>query len=167
MKKSTITVIASGALIVIGMILLVIGSQVILEGVIQGNGIVNSNQELVISGEFDSQKTVEGVFAVQIMQFKENSLFVKVIDPLENQIASQEIIEENTEKEFDILETGMYQLIIQSESNEDTQVFGAIGPLPDAGKKSLSFISLYVLIVGMIGLVGSGIYKIKSGKKSV
>jgi hypothetical protein len=41
-----------------------------------------------------------------------------------------------------------------------------IGPEPDAGKKSLGFISLYILIVGLIGMVGVAIYAIKNRKKS-
>ncbi len=46
-------------------------------------------------------------------------------------------------------------------------MFAAIGPLPDAGKKSLGFISVYVLVIGMIGLVAAGIYGIKNRVRSV
>ena len=108
-----------------------------------------------------------GVFAVQVMEFKDNTVSAKILDPFDNEIASKNVDEETIEEEFDIDDTGSYKLIIQTHSNEDIQVFGAIGPLPDAGKKSLSFISAYILIIGMIGLAGSGIYKIKSKKKSV
>jgi hypothetical protein len=41
-----------------------------------------------------------------------------------------------------------------------------IGPEPDAGKKSLGFISLYVLIIGLIGMIIVPIYAIKNSKKS-
>src|SRR3989338_4210468 len=60
-------------------------------------------------------------------------------------------------------------LIIPVElDNTETQikVFGVIGPEPDAGKKSLGFISLYILIIGLIGMVGVAIYAIKNRKKS-
>ena len=66
--------------------------------------------------------------------------------------------------EFDIRNSGTYQLIIESQSLENNQAFGAIGPLPDAGKKSLGFISLYILVIGMAGLVISGILAIKKRK---
>ena len=56
MQKSGIMLVISGALIVIGLILLVVGNQVILEGVSQGNGIVSVNQDLIISGEFSSEE---------------------------------------------------------------------------------------------------------------
>lgn len=167
MEKAGIILVASGALIVVGLILLAVGNQVILEGVFQGNGKINSSQDLTISGKFDSEESAIGVFAVQVMEFKEKTVSAKILDPFGNEIVSKNVDEETIEEEFNITDTGSYKLIIQTDSNEDIQVFGAIGPLPDAGKKSLSFVSAYILIIGMVGLVGSGIYKIKSKKKSV
>lgn len=167
MQKAGIILVVSGALIVVGLILLAAGNQIILEGVFQGNGKINSNQDLTISGEFDSEESTIGVFAVQVMEFKDKTVSAKILDPFDNQIVSKNVDEETIEEEFDITDTGSYKLVIQTDSNEDIQVFGAIGPLPDAGKKSLSFISAYILIIGMVGLVGAGIYRIKSKKKSV
>lgn len=167
MQKAGIILIASGALIVIGLILLAVGNQILLEGVFQGNGVVSSNQDLVIAGDFDSDKSSVGVFAVQVMEFKENIISAKVLDPFDNEIVSKNIDTETIEEGFDIIDSGLYKLIIQSNSNEEFQVFGAIGPLPDAGKKSLSFVSAYVLIIGMVGLTGSAIYRVKNRKKSI
>ena len=153
--------VGTAALIIIGLILLVVGNQSILEGVSQGNGKVSSSQTLTISGDFDLEETSIGIFAVQIMEFKDNIFSAKILDPFDSEIVFQTINEETTEKEFDVLETGTYKLIIESTSNEETIVFAAIGPLPDAGKKSLGFISVYVLVIGMVGLVVVGIYGIK------
>ncbi len=55
MQKSGIMIISSAALIVIGLILLVLGNQIILEGVSQGNEKVSSSQTLTITVDFDSQ----------------------------------------------------------------------------------------------------------------
>lgn len=159
--------VISGGLIVIGLVLVVLGNQIILEGVTQGNGKIKSDQALTIVGNLDTQKTSIGVFAVQIIEFKDNTFSAKVLDPLDIEIISQEINEDTIEKEFDIIETGIYKLIIESVNNEETQVFGAIGPLPDGSKTLLGFISIYVLVIGMIGLVGVGIYQIKNRMKSV
>lgn len=167
MQKSGTVLVISGGLIVIGLVLLVLGNQIILEGVSQGNGKIKSEQALTIIGNLDTQKTLTGVFAVQIIEFKDNIFSVKVLDPLDIEIISQEINEDTIEKEFEIVETGTYKLIIESISNEESQVFGAIGPLPDGNKTLLGFISIYVLVIGMIGLVGVGIYQIKSKIKSV
>jgi len=159
--------VISGGLIVIGLVLVVLGNQIILEGVSQGNGKIKSDQALTIIGNLDTQKTSIGVFAVQIIEFKDNTFSAKVLDPLDIEIISQEINEDTIEKEFDIIETGTYKLIIESVNNEETQVFGAIGPLPDGSKTLLGFISIYVLVIGMIGLVGVGIYLIRNRMKSV
>jgi len=166
-QKLGIILISSVALIVIGLILLVLGNQIILEGVSQGDGKVSLDQTLTISVDFVSQDTSIGVFAVQIMEFKDNTFSAKVLDPFGDEIISQIINEETIEERFDVLETGTYKLIIESTSDEETQMFAAIGPLPDAGKKSLGFISVYVLVIGMIGLVAAGIYGIKNRVRSV
>ncbi|MDH3658003.1 MAG: hypothetical protein OEM77_07720 [Nitrosopumilus sp.] len=167
MQKLAIMLVVSGALIVIGLVMLVIGNQIVLEGVSQGNGKVSLSQTLTISGDFDKQEISTGVFAVQVMEFKDNTFSARVLDSSEIEIVSKEINEETIEEEFDVLETGAYKLIIESTSNEETHVFGAIGPLPDAGKKTLGFISVYVLVIGMVGLVGVGVYAVKKRKRSI
>ena len=167
MQKSGIIVVISGALIVAGLIFLVLGNQFVLEGVNQENGKVSLSQALTISKDFEEQETKIGIFAVQIMEFKNDTFSVKVLDPSNIEIISQVMDNESVEEEFDIVETGTYKVIIESITNEEIQAFGAIGPLPDAGKKSLGFISVYILVVGMVGLVGSTVYGIKNRRRSV
>jgi len=160
-QKLAIMLVGTTSLIVIGLILLVVGNQIILEGISQGSEKVSSSQTLTISVDFDSQETSTGVFAVQIMEFKDNTFSAKVLDPFDSEIIFQAINKQTIEKKFDVLETGTYKLIIESIGDEEPIVFAAIGPLPDAGKKSIGFISVYTLIIGMIGLVVVGIYGIK------
>ena len=158
-------IIASGAIIVIGLVLLALGNQVILDSVNQGDGKVSINQDITVSTSIDSKKTSVGIFAVQVIDIKENIFSAKVLDPLGIEIIALKINEETIEEEFDVIESGIYKLVIQSSIEEKSQVFGAIGPLPDEGKKTISFISVYVVIIGMIGLFGAGILKIK--KRSI
>ena len=158
---------SSAALIAIGLLLLVLGNQIILEGISQGDGKVSSSQSLTVSVDFDSQETSVGIFAVQIMEFKDNTFSVQILDPFDSEIIFQTINEKTIEKEFDVLETGTYILIIESTSNEEPIVFAAIGPLPDAGKKSLGFISMIILVSGMVGLVVVGIYGVKNRRRLI
>ena len=167
MQKSGIILIVSGTLIVIGLILLVLGNQIVLEGVSQGNGKVSTTQTLTFSVDLDVQETPIGVFAVQVMNFKDNAFSARILDPSDNEVVFQTINEETIENKFNVLENGSYKLIIESIENEETQVFGAIGPLPDTEKKLLGFISIYILATGMIGLIGAGIYEVKNRRKSV
>jgi hypothetical protein len=101
------------------------------------------------------------------MEFKDNTFSVQILDPFDSEIIFQTINEKTIEKEFDVLETGTYKLIIESTSNEEPIVFAAIGPLPDANKQLLGSISIIILAIGMIGLVVVGIYGIKYRRKSI
>ena len=167
MEKPKIILVISGVLIVIGLILSVVGNQVILEGFSQGNGKISLDQALIVSGDFDAQESPIGIFAVQVMEFRDNTFSIRVLDPFDTEIISQGMNEDKIENEFNILETGTYKLIIENMSSEEIQVFGAIGPSPDAGKKSLEVISGSVLVVGMIGLAASAVYAIKNRNRSI
>ena len=168
MQKSGLIIVILGLLIVTGLVVSIVGNQVTLEGINQGNGEVSSTQTVTISVDFDMEKTPIGIFAVQVMEFKENTISAKILDPSNIEIISQKVNEETLEEEFDIFDSGTYQLIIESSDEDEIFVTGAIGPLPDAEMKIiLSSISLSVLIVGMIGLLVIGIFEIKNKKRSV
>jgi hypothetical protein len=167
-QKSGIGLVIFGVLIVAGLGISVIENQITLEGINQGNGKVSSTDTVTISVDIDKETTSVGVFAVQVMEFKENTISAKILDPSSIEIISQKVNEETLEKEFDIFDSGTYQLIIESSDEDEIFVTGAIGPLPDADMKIiLSVISLSVLVIGMIGLVVIGIFEIKNKKRSV
>ncbi len=168
MQKSGLMTVIFGLLIVTGLVVSMVENQITLEGINQGNGKVSSIETITVSVDFDKEITPVGIFAVQIMEFKKNTISAIILDPSNIEIISQKINEETLEKEFDVFETGTYQLIIQSTDEDEIYVAGAIGPLPDADKKFiLSIISLGILIIGMIGLATIGVIGIKNRKKSV
>ncbi len=82
------------------------------------------------------------------------------------EIESHSINEEDFEGQFKIATSGIYKLVIENISDKEVRIFGVIGPEPDAGKKSLGFISLYVLIIGLIGMIIVPIYAIKNRKRT-
>jgi hypothetical protein len=167
-QKSGLIIVILGLLIVTGLLVSIVGNQVTLEGIIQGNGKVSSSQTVTISTNLDMEETPIGIFAVQVMEFKENTIRMKILDPLDIEIVSQDVNEDTIEEKFDVLETGTYELIIHSSDDEGIYVTGAIGPLPDANKKFIiSIISTSTLIIGMVGLIVIGIYEIKNRKRSV
>ena len=168
MQKSGLITVIFGLLIVTGLVISIIGNQVTLEGISQGNGEVNLEQVVTVSVDLDRNETPTGIFAVQIMEFKENTISMKILDPSNNEIMFQEINENTVEEKFKVLETGTYELIIQSSNDEGIYVTGAIGPLPDENKKNIiSIISTSILLIGMIGLITIGIYGIKNRKRSI
>ena len=168
MQKSGLIIVILGLLIVTGLLVSIVGNQMTLEGIIQGNGKVSSTQTVTILADFDMEETQIGVFAVQVMELKENTIRMKILDPSDIEIISQDVNEDTVEEKFNVLETGTYELIIHSSDDEGIYVTGAIGPLPDANKKFIiSIISTSTLVIGMAGLVVIGAYEIKNRKKSV
>ena len=168
MQKSGLLIVIFGLFIVGGLAVSVVENQVTLEGIEQGNGKVTSSEVVSISVDMDREKILRGIFAVQVMEFKEDTISAKILDPSNLEIISEDVNEDMFEKEFDVTESGTYQLIIQSNDDDEIYVAGAIGPLPDASKKLLlSSISLGILIIGMVGLAITGIIGIKNRKKSV
>ena len=168
MQKTGLMIIIFGILIVAGLATSVIENQITLEGIIQGNGKISLSQVVTISVDLDKNETPVGIFAVQIMEFKENTFSAKILNPSGMEIISEKINEDTIEQEFKIFDSGNYELIIQSSDDKESYVAGAIGPLPDGDKKFIiSSISSSCIIIGMIGLVILAIYEIRNKRKSV
>ena len=165
MQKSGILFVIVGSIVGVGIILSFYGNQVIFEDLNKGEGQIKFAENLIIPVELDNTETQTGIYAVQIINFKEG-ITAKILDPFDKEIESQLIDEEVFEGRFNITVSGIYKLVIENTNEEEIKVFGVIGPEPDAGKKSLGFISLYILIIGLIGIVGVAIYAIKNRKKS-
>ena len=164
MQKSGILFVIVGSIVGVGIILSFYGNQVIFEDLNKGEGQVKFGENLIIPVELDNTETQTGIYAVQIINFKEG-ITAKILDPFDKEIESQ-LIDEVFEGRFNIAVSGIYKLVIENTDEKEIKVFGVIGPEPDAGKKSLGFISLYILIIGLIGMVGVAIYTIKNRKKS-
>ena len=168
MQKTGLFIVIFGILIAAGLGISVIENQITLEGIVQGNGKVNAEQVITISVNLDKEKTPAGIFAVQIMDFKENTFSVKIIDPSDTEIISKKIDIDTVEQEFKVLNSGNYELIIQSSDYKESYVAGAIGPLPDANKKLIiTSSSTLCIIIGMSGLGIVAIYEIRNKRKSV
>jgi len=165
MQKSGILFVIVGSIVGVGIILSFYGNQVIFEDLNKGEDQVKFGENLIIPVELDNTETQTGIYAVQIINFKEG-ITAKIVDPFDKEIESQLIDEEVFEGRFNIAVSGIYKLVIENIDEKEIKVFGVIGPEPDAGKKSLGFISLYILIIGLIGMVGVAIYAIKNRKKS-
>ncbi|MEK6929355.1 MAG: hypothetical protein AABZ42_01630 [Thermoproteota archaeon] len=165
MQKSGILFVIVGSIVGVGIILSFYGNQVIFEDLNKGEGQVKFGENLIIPVELDNTETQTGIYAVQIINFKEG-ITAKILDPFDKEIESQLIDEEVFEGRFNVAVSGIYKLVIENTDEKEIKIFGVIGPEPDAGKKSLGFISLYILIIGLIGMVGVAIYAIKNRKKS-
>ena len=165
MQKSSILLILVGGLVGIGIVLSFFGNQVIFEDLAKAESNVKFGEDLIVEIELEESINKKGVYAVQILDFKEDVFRVSVYDPIGIEIESQKIDEEVFEGRFEVISSGTYQLVVKSSDQEETRIFGVIGPEPDAGAKSLGFISLYILVIGLIGMAGIGIYAIKNRRR--
>lgn len=163
MQRTGILFVIVGGIVCTGIILSFYGNQVIFEDLIKGEGQIKVGENLTIPAELDNE-TQNGIYAIQIIDSK--GVKAKILDPFDVEIESQSINEEDFEGQFKITTSGTYKLVIENTNDKEIKIFGVIGPEPDAGKKSLGFISLYVLIIGLIGMIIVPIYAIKNRKKS-
>ena len=163
MQRTGILFVIVGGIVCTGIILSFYGNQIIFEDLIKGEGQIKVGESLTIPAELDNE-TQNGIYAIQIMDSK--GIKAKILDPFDVEIESQSINEEDFEGQFKITTSGTYKLVIENTNDKEIKIFGVIGPEPDAGKKSLGFISLYVLIIGLIGMIIVPIYAIKNRKKS-
>ena len=163
MQRTSIFFVIVGSIVCVGITLSFYGNQVIFEDLIKGDAQVKFGENLIIPVELDNTKTQTGIYAIQIIDFKKG-IIAKILDPFDKEIESEIINEEVFEGRFNITVSGTYKLVIENTDEKEIKIFGVIGP--DAGKKSLGFVSLYILIIGLIGMVGVTIYAIKNRKKS-
>lgn len=165
MQRTGILFVIVCSIVGTGIILSYYGSQIIYDELIKGEGQVKIGENLIISDEFDSKKTQIGNYAIQIIDFKEG-VTAKILDPFDKEIEFQSINKEVFQGRFNITMSGIYKLVIENTDEKEIKIFGVIGPEPDAGKKSLWFISFWIIIIGLIGVVGVAIYAIKNRTKS-
>ena len=163
MQRTSILFVIVGGIVCTGIILSFYGNQVIFEDLIKGEGQIKVGESLTIPAELDNE-TQNGIYAIQIIDSK--GVKATILDPFDVEIESQSINEEDFEGQFKIATSGTYKLVIENTNDKEVKIFGVIGPEPDAGKKSLGFISLYVLIIGLIGMIIVPIYAIKNRKKT-
>jgi len=165
-KKSGFLLVGFAGLIGVGIILSFYGSYVIFEDLNQGDGDVGSEQDLIVEVELDHTEIQTGIYAVQIIDFEIGTVTVNILDPFNTIIESQSINEEAYEGLFAITTSGTYKLSIEN-SGKQVKIFGVIGPEPDAGKRSLPFISLSILVIGLMGMLGLAVFMAINRKKSI
>lgn len=164
MQKPVVMMAVIGVLIAVGIVLSFYGSQVITEGLSQKEEMVMAGGSFEISSDIDMDTTRLGVFVVQVQNFKEGAIHAKVFDPLGAELVSTTVDRESFEKRFDVATSGTYRLV-ENAGQDQTQIIAVIGPMPDPEKLSFGITGFYVLILGLIGIVGVGIYAVRNRRK--
>ena len=165
MEKSVVFLVIVGGLLATGIILSFYGAQLTTQDLIVNEGIVSLGESFEIQAELDPTKSETGVFVIQILDFKDNEITAKISDPLDYEILSKSFDKDSIEERFEIASKGTYKLIIENLSPEDIQIMAVIGHMPDKGTLSVGITGFFILIVGLVGIVGVGIYVIRTKRK--
>ncbi len=165
MEKPLIFLLVVGALIAAGIILSFYGAQLTTQDIIVTEESIAPGSAVEVSVELDPKASETGVFAVLIEKFEEDSISVSVYDPFDSEIISKIAEKESTEERFEITSDGTYKLEIENSGLEESQIVAGLGYMPDAATLSIGVTGFYLLIVGLIGIVGIGVYSIRNRKK--
>ncbi len=166
MQKASILLLVVGILIALGIALSFYGSQIVTEGLETSETDLEAGGILEIPANLDPLVSDKGVFVVQIMEFKPSTIDARLFDSYGSQIVSKTIEKESHEEQFDITTAGQYKLIIENKGTEKHHVVGVLGHLPDKSKFAVGLTGFYILLVGLVGIVGIGVFAIKNRKKS-
>ena len=166
MDRPLVFLLLVGALIAAGIILSFYGSQLTTQNIIVKEENILPDSAVEVSVELDPSIGETGVFAVLLENFEENAISVSVFDPLGSQIISKIAEKESIEERFEITSGGKYKLEIQNSGLEESKVIVGLGYMPDAATLSIGIIAFILLIVGLIGIVGIGIYSIRNRQKN-
>ena len=99
------------------------------------------------------------------MEGIEISLQVSILDPSKNEIKSNSIVTNSFEDHFNIVESGMYSLVVETTGDELVNVVGGIGHVPDASAYLISMIGFSMLLIGMTGVIVIGIIMVRQKKR--
>ncbi len=166
MNRPLVFLLIVGALIAGGIILSFYGSQLTTQNIIVKEESILPDSPVEVSIELDPSVGETGVFAVVVIEnFEEDSISVSVIDPIGSQIISKIAEKESTEELFDITSVGTYKLEIKNSGIKESKVVVGLGYMPDTGTQLIGIIGTSLLIVGLIGIVGIGVYSIRHRQK--
>jgi hypothetical protein len=155
-EKPTLILLGMAGLLAAGLGLSVYAGMVVFEDIVLVESVVSAGTPLEVTSTIPPGM---GIFALDIQDHEEGMVMhARVLGPLGYTVSSTDIVTAQYEGTFETDEHYEYTLVVESDSTSPVNVVGALGPLPDASKTSLGFVSLYMLLVGMVGMIASTIY---------
>ena len=165
MQRSSVFLLSMGFLIIAGLALSVAGNQIIFEELEKNESKIAVGQKILV--QKDMSEGQGGVFAVGVLGMGSGSVvYASVEDPFGVQIIREQVDKETYEGYFEATMSGNYTLTIENAGDEEKFVTGYIGPEPDASKQTLAFVSIYILFIGLIGMIVAVIYAVIKRRKT-
>ena len=165
MKKTIPLLVIGGFLTVTGIGISFYGSQLVIENISTQQESLAAGHSLVVSKELDPTKNENGVYVVQVADFKaDDNILAKVFDPTDMAIVSKSISRNPYQDNFKITTKGTYKLSVENLGGRDLQIEGVIGYLPKDSSLAISIFGFIVIIVGLAGLAIGMMYFVKTRK---
>lgn len=161
--------IISGILVLTGMLISFLQSENEVSDLATVQQDLSQGSFMNVSKSLDPVQSKDGVYSIQISDFKESdSLSAAITDPNGNIVTSKSITKSPFQENFTVFSPGTYELRVQNTAQSDMQVLAIIGYYPQ-GATLLDVFDIIVLIVGLSGLAIGIMYLIKErrGKTNV
>lgn len=166
MEKSLIFLLIVGVILGAGIALSFYGAQLSTQNLVVKDETITPGSIVEVTMELDPEVIETGVYALLLDDFKENSISISVYDPIGSQIISGIAEKESSEERFEIISAGVYKLEIKNIGTEEAYIVAGLGYMPEAGTLSVGITGFYLVIVGLIGIVGVGFYAVKNRRKN-
>ena len=165
MDKPLIFLMLVVGILAAGIILSFYGAQLTTQDIIVKEESIVPGNAVEVSKELDPEISETGVYAVLLEKYEEDSISISVYDPFDSKILSSVAEKESNEKRFEIESSGTYKLEIENLGEEEAKIIAGLGYMPEASTLSVGITGFFLLVVGLIGIVGIGIYAIKNRPK--
>lgn len=166
MEKPLIFLLIVGVILGAGIALSFYGAQLTTQNLVVKDESIVPGSSVEVTVELDPEIIETGVYALLFDDFKENSISISVYDPLGSEIVSSIAEKESSEERFEIVSSGVYKLKVENIGNEETYIVTGLGYMPEAGTLSVGITGFYLVIVGLVGIVGVGFYAVKNRRKN-
>jgi len=165
MERPLIFLLIVGSLIGVGIILSFYGAHLATQNLTVKEENLDPGSLMEVMVELDPSIGETGVYGILLAKFEENAVSVSVFDPLGSQILSKTVDKESTEERFRIGSSGSYKIVIENSGLEETKIVAGVGYMPDSNTLSVGIVGFDILVVGLIGIVGIGVYTIRNRRK--
>lgn len=149
-RRSVVFLVAMGAIVAGGLAMSMWGNQALFEDLVVETSTLGPSDTLEASVHMEEGR---GVFAVEAVGAAHDTIHVEVVEPGGAGLVLGHFMEnEAHEGSFDAGMPGEYVLLVSNRGHDDMAVTGYIGPEPDSAKRSIAFVSMYMLITGLVGM---------------
>lgn len=166
MEKPLIFLLIVGIILGVGIALSFYGAQLSTQNLVVKDETISPGDTAEVTIDLNPEVIETGVYALLLDDFKENSISILVLDPLGSEIISGIVEKESSEERFEIISSGIYKLEVENIGTEETYIVAGLGYMPEAGTLSVGITGFYLVIVGLIGIVGVGFFAVKNRRKN-